>query len=124
MTEEEMTIMRAHPEIGAKILSGSESSLLKIAEIVSFTHHEKWDGTGYPKGLKKEDIPLEGRIACICDTFDALISERPYKKAWPMEETMEQIRFQSETHFDPSLVKHFMALEPQLKKIVEMLGLR
>ena len=124
VTEEEMAIMKAHPEIGAKILSGSESRLLKIAEIVSYTHHEKWDGTGYPKGLKREEIPLEGRIAGICDTFDALISERPYKKAWSMEEAMVQIRSQSETHFDPGLVMHFMALEPQLKKIVEMLGLR
>ena len=123
LTEEEMAIMKTHSEIGAKILSGSKSKLLKLAEIICLTHHERWDGTGYPKGLKKEKIPLAGRITCICDVFDALISERPYKAAWPIEKAIEEIKSKSGSFFDPRLVEHFMKLEVDLRRIVHTHGL-
>lgn len=123
LTEEEMETMKTHPEIGAKILSGSKSTLLKVAETICLTHHERWNGTGYPKGLKEEEIPLAGRIACICDVFDALISERPYKTAWPMEKALEEIQSESGTYFDPRLVTLFVKMEPDLRRIVQTLGL-
>lgn len=88
-----------------------------------YTHHERWNGTGYPKGLKEEEIPLAGRITCICDVFDALISERPYKTAWPMEKALEEIQSESGTYFDPRLVTLFVKMEPDLRRIVQTLGL-
>ncbi|QTA91433.1 response regulator [Desulfonema magnum] len=118
LTPEERMIMETHTTIGAKLLSGSEHRFLKEAEIIALTHHEKWDGTGYPHGLKGEDIPLFGRMLCICDVFDALISERPYKKAWPLEKTLEEIKAGRGTHFDPELADLFVRLEPELRKIV------
>ncbi len=123
LTEQEYAIMKTHAAIGAKILSNSNSKLLEVAEIISLTHHEKWDGTGYPRGLKGEEIPIVGRIACICDVFDALISERPYKKAWPMKKTMDHIKTCSGTFFDPDLVERFFSLETELKEIIDKLGL-
>ena len=122
LTVKEMATMKTHPEVGAKILSGSESKLLKVAETICLTHHERWDGTGYPRGLKEEEIPLVGRIACICDVFDALISERPYKTAWSIEKALDEIQSESGSYFDPRLVTLFMEMETDLRRIVQTLG--
>lgn len=121
LTDEEYEIMKTHTTIGAKLLSGSEYELLQKAEIIALTHHEKWDGTGYNQRLKGEEIPLFGRITCICDVFDALISERPYKKAWPVEQAFNEIRKGRGAHFDPSLVDIFLNLEKEILDIVEEL---
>jgi putative two-component system response regulator len=122
LTPEEMEIMRTHSEIGKDLLSGSRCKLLQTAEIIAMTHHERWDGSGYPLGLKSYEIPIEGRIAGICDVFDALVSNRPYKKAWPMDRAMEEISSQSGIHFDPELAELFLTLKPDLENILQELG--
>jgi putative two-component system response regulator len=118
----EWEIMKQHPTIGSRLLAGSESRILQAAEIIALTHHERWDGTGYTRGLAGEEIPLYGRIACICDVFDALISQRPYKQAWSFERALEEIQNESGKHFDPRLVTLFIALEPQIRQIVRQFG--
>jgi putative two-component system response regulator len=100
----EWAIMKTHTTIGADILSGDDSELLTMARIIALNHHEKWDGSGYPNGLKEEQIPLVGRIVALADVFDALTSERPYKKAWTLEDTMEYIDNNRGKHFDPRMV--------------------
>lgn len=100
--------MREHAEKGASILNGSQYKLLQLAEEIALTHHEKWDGTGYPRGLKGKEIPLSGRITAICDVFDALISKRPYKEAWSLEEAINEIKRSSGSHFDTRLVEVFV----------------
>ncbi|ABG40766.1 response regulator receiver modulated metal dependent phosphohydrolase [Paraglaciecola sp. T6c] len=117
LTDEEFTIMKTHPEIGAEILGDSDSDLIALAKTVSLTHHEKWDGTGYPNGLKGENIPLEGRIVAIADVFDALTSKRPYKDAWPVQEAVDFIHAQSGKHFDPALVALFKGCLPEILEI-------
>ncbi|MEM5497245.1 two-component system response regulator [Paraglaciecola mesophila] len=117
LTDEEFTIMKTHPEIGAEILGDSDSDLIALAKTVSLTHHEKWDGSGYPNGLKGENIPLEGRIVAIADVFDALTSKRPYKEAWPVQEAVDFIHDQSGRHFDPSLVALFNGCLPAILEI-------
>ncbi|QHJ10445.1 putative cyclic di-GMP phosphodiesterase [Paraglaciecola mesophila] len=119
LTDEEFTIMQRHPEIGAEILGESDSDLIELAKIVSLTHHEKWDGSGYPKGLKGEEIPLEGRIVAIADVFDALTSKRPYKDAWPVEKAVDLIQSQSGKHFDPNIVVLFQSCLPAILEIKE-----
>jgi putative two-component system response regulator len=104
---EEWEKMKTHAEIGGEILSGNDSDLLLMARIIALTHHEKWDGSGYPRGLVGEDIPLVGRIVALADVFDALTSERPYKKAWPVDAAIEYINEQKGLHFDPKLVDLF-----------------
>lgn len=104
LTDEEFAIMKKHPEIGAEILGDADSDLLKLARTVSLTHHEKWDGSGYPKGLAGDDIPIAGRIVAVADVFDALTSKRPYKEAWPLDKTLAFMRSQSGIHFDPALL--------------------
>lgn len=108
LDEEELRIMRQHPEIGAAILGESNSPLLELARSLALTHHEKWDGSGYPHGLKGNDIPIEGRIVAIADVFDALTNSRPYKKAWPIEEAITFIQSQNGKHFDPDVVDALM----------------
>lgn len=117
LTPEEFDIIKEHPAIGAHILSGSDSPLIKLAEIVAYTHHEKWDGTGYPRGLKGEAIPIEGRIASIADVFDALTAIRPYKKAWDVNEAADFILKNSSTHFDPELAYLFTQALPEILEI-------
>ena len=104
LTDSEFEIMKTHPQIGAEILGDADTELLKLARDVALTHHEKWDGTGYPNGLKGDEIPLAGRIVAIADIFDALTSRRPYKEPWPLDKTLDFIRSQSGIHFDPALV--------------------
>lgn len=105
----EWEIMKQHSQMGADILEGEDSDLLTMARDIALTHHEKWDGTGYPNGLKGDDIPLVGRICAIADVFDALTSERPYKKAWSVEDALKLLQENRGTHFDPALVDTFMA---------------
>lgn len=114
LTEEEMEIMKTHTLIGADIIGESGSELLQLAHQVALYHHEKWDGSGYPTGLKGEAIPIESRIASICDVFDAVTSPRPYKKAWPLERAKQLILDGAGTAFDPRLVPLFIELIPQL----------
>lgn len=108
LTPDEYMIMKQHAEIGYQILSGSNSPLVKLAANIAHTHHEKWDGSGYPRGLTGDSIPIEGRIAAVADVFDALTSERPYKKAWPIEEAAGLLRKGRGAHFDPNLVDLFL----------------
>ncbi|MEC5215621.1 response regulator RpfG family c-di-GMP phosphodiesterase [Actimicrobium sp. GrIS 1.19] len=106
-TDEEMAIMRTHSQIGADILSGSSSPLLHAASVIALTHHEKWDGSGYPNGLRGERIALHGRIVAVADVFDALTSVRPYKPAWEIDRAAALIRDSAGTHFDPACVAAF-----------------
>ncbi len=116
---EEWQVMRQHAQIGADIIGEHESGLLQMARSIALTHHEKWDGSGYPNGLKGEEIPLTGRIVAIADVFDALTSVRPYKPAWSVEETLELLRRESGKHFDPQLVELFFDCMPEILAIKE-----
>ena len=119
LTEAEWEIMKTHSEIGAKLLSGSESRLMQTAETIAMTHQERWDGSGYPLGLKGKEIPLVGRIIAVADVFDALTSERPYKKAWPVDDSASEIIKKSGVHFDPEIVSAFKETLPDLLVIKE-----
>lgn len=106
---EEWEIMKQHTVKGAKILEGSQGEFLKLAETIALTHHEKWDGTGYPNGLKGEEIPIAGRITALADVFDALTTRRPYKDPFSLEKSLAIIREGRESHFDPQVVDAFFA---------------
>jgi len=108
LDEREWAIMRKHAAIGHRLLSGSGLPLLDLAAEIAATHHEKWDGTGYPAGLSGEDIPLSGRIVAVADVFDALLSSRPYKQAWPLAQIVAHMRAQAGRQFDPHLVDVFL----------------
>lgn len=122
LSDEEWEIMRKHPEFGATILGDLDSELLKLSKEIALSHQEKWDGTGYPYGLKGKDIPLSGRLVAIADVFDALTTKRPYKKAWSIDETIDYIDNNAGTHFDPELVKIFHKVLPEIIKIYEKYG--
>ena len=111
LTEEEREEMQTHVSIGRSILSGSHAPLLKMAEEIAWTHHERWDGKGYLTGLTGDEIPLSGRIVAVADVFDALTHDRPYKEAWPIDQAVTQIVAESGTHFDPLVVDAFRALD-------------
>ncbi len=119
LTKEEFDIMKQHTVIGAKILGGSEVEYLKTGAIIALNHHEKFDGSGYPNGLKGKDIPIEGRIVAIVDVFDALTSKRPYKDAFPIDKSFNIIRESRGTHFDPDIVDAFFDVEKEILKIKE-----
>ncbi|MBV8679733.1 MAG: response regulator [Aquitalea sp.] len=114
LTAEEMAVMRQHPSFGHEILTGSVSPLLQCAAVVALSHHEKYDGSGYPQGLAGQDIPLWGRIVAIADVFDALTSARPYKKAWPLDKAREFLISQKNHHFDPECVDALLAVWPEV----------
>ena len=114
---EEFRIMQTHCEIGARILGDDDSELLQVAKIVALTHHEKWNGQGYPKGLKGEEIPRIGRIVAIADVFDALTSKRPYKEMWPVEDAVNLLQSSAGEHFDPQLVPLFVKALPDIMKV-------
>jgi putative nucleotidyltransferase with HDIG domain len=107
LTEEEHLVMRRHAVAGAAILSGSNSAVLRLAQEIALTHHEWWDGTGYPSGLSGTDIPLSGRIVALADVLDALLHERPYKRAWPFDAAASEIHRLSGRQFDPAVVAAF-----------------
>ncbi|KIE19023.1 chemotaxis protein CheY [Vibrio sinaloensis] len=109
LTPEEWEIMKTHSEIGARILSKSHSPMFKMAAEIALYHHERWDGTGYPEGLKGAEIPESARIVAVADVFDALTMERPYKSAWPVEKAVEEIQKGAGSHFEPRVVECFMS---------------
>jgi HD-GYP domain-containing protein (c-di-GMP phosphodiesterase class II) len=111
---EEWALMQSHTTIGAGILAGSGSPLLQMAESIALTHHERWDGSGYPAGLRGEAIPLAARICAVCDVFDALLSTRRYKRGWSMDEAIAELLAQRGRHFDPALVDTFVGMAPVL----------
>ena len=118
LTPEEWEVMRTHAQIGADIIGdASGSELLEMARVVALTHHEKWDGSGYPQGLAGEDIPQVGRIVAIADVFDALTSVRPYKPAWPVERALALLRDSQGSHFDPNLIPVFLDSMPEILAI-------
>ncbi|MEA3642050.1 MAG: two-component system response regulator [Lamprobacter sp.] len=118
LTPEEWDIMRTHAQIGADIIGDADGSeLLEMARVVALTHHEKWDGSGYPNGLAGEQIPQVGRIVAIADVFDALTSVRPYKPAWPVEKALDLFRDSRGTHFDPDLIPVFLEAMPEILAI-------
>jgi len=121
LNEKEWIIMKKHSEIGAEILSGSRSAIMKMAESIALTHQERWDGSGYPNNLKGEEIPLAGRIVAICDVFDALTSKRYYKEAYSVEKSMEIIEQGSGKDFEPYLVDTFKRTLPEMVRIVQEL---
>ncbi|WP_434622892.1 MHYT domain-containing protein [Azospirillum sp. B2RO_4] len=116
---QEWMTMRQHATIGQRLLGGSGLPLLDLAAEIAGTHHEKWDGTGYPAGLRGTEIPLSGRIVAIADVFDALLSARPYKEPWPLESVVAHMREQSGRHFDPELVEVFLG---RLDAMLEIRG--
>jgi putative two-component system response regulator len=109
LEDEELAIMRRHAEFGYEILRGSASTLLDVAATIAWSHHEKFDGSGYPRGLMGEEIPLHGRIVAVADVFDALTTERPYKPAWELSRAIGFLNEFAGSHFDPDCVRAFLA---------------
>ena len=112
LTPGEFAVMKTHAAIGGRILAGARFPVLRAAEAIALTHHERWDGTGYPAGLAGEDIPLAGRVVAVADVYDALTHARPYKAAWSAEDAVGEIRRQSGTQFDPAVVAAFLRCLP------------
>ena len=114
LTEDEFEVVKTHTTIGARILSGSRFPILRLAEEIAFSHHERWDGYGYA-GIRRESIPLAGRFVAVADVFDALTQQRPYKEAWPVTDAIAEIERQRARHFDPTLVDAFLrVIEPEV----------
>ncbi len=114
LTDDEWEIIRRHTTAGAEILSGSANPLVRMAEDIARSHHERWDGGGYPAGLSGEQIPLAARICAVVDVYDALLSKRTYKEAWSLEQALTEMRRESGTHFDPQVLAAFLRLAPHL----------
>lgn len=117
LDDQEYLEMQKHVDIGGKILADSRVPVLQYAYEIAMTHHEKFNGQGYPHGIKGENIPISGRIVAVVDVFDALTSNRPYKEAWPVEKAVGLIQRESGTHFDPFLVACFMEILPEIETI-------
>jgi len=111
LTPDEMMVMRTHTTAGSRTLAGSRSPVLQLAERIALTHHERWDGTGYPRGLMGSSIPLEGRVVAVADVFDALTHERPYKHAWSAQAAAAEIAAGAGTQFDPTVVDAFQSMD-------------
>jgi len=122
LTKEEFDIIKTHSTIGAKILSNSKSDIIKTAEQIALTHHEKWNGKGYPQGLSGKKIPLVGRIVCLADTFDALTTKRPYKDPYPVEFACKIIKKERGKQFDPDVADVFLENIDEVIKIEAELG--
>jgi len=120
LDKEEWEIMQNHTLIGKSLLKNSQSELLQLCESVAYTHHEKYDGSGYPQGLRGTDIPLEGRITAISDVFDALVSKRPYKEPWTNEKAFTFLEEEAGKHFDPELITHFIAIKDKVIAFQEL----
>ncbi len=114
---EEWDIMKSHAIIGSRILEGSSSEIVQLAEVIALSHHEKWDGSGYPQGLKGKEIPLAGRIVAVADVFDALLSDRPYKKAFTVDKALAIMREGRGVHFDPDVLDVFFS---RLERLLEI----
>lgn len=120
LTESEIETVKSHTHIGFQILNTKRPShLMNVAKSIALCHHEKWDGSGYPRGLKGNDIPVEARIVALADVFDTLIRNRPYRKAWTKEDALTEIEKQKGLHFDPKLVDAFFYILPQIDEVVE-----
>ncbi|WP_137133111.1 HD domain-containing phosphohydrolase [Rhizobium sp. FKY42] len=119
LTPGEFAEMKKHTAFGQEILKNSSSDLIRTAERIAASHHEKWDGSGYPHGLKGTDIPIEARIVAVADVFDALCSERPYKEAWPLQKALQEIMNNSGRHFDPSCVAAFARRWAQIRELFQ-----
>ncbi len=119
LDEEEFNVMKTHPLIGYEILKKTTSKYLQSGSIIALSHHEKFDGSGYPKGLLGNDIPIEGRIVAVADVFDALTSKRPYKEPWSFDKALAFLQEESGKHFDPKLIEIFMANIDRVKEIFE-----
>lgn len=119
LTPDEWEIMKQHTYFGSKILEGSQVGYIRLAEVIALTHHEKWDGSGYPMGLKGNKIPLVGRIMAIADVFDALTSRRPYKKPFSVQDSFDIIKQGYGNHFDPDLVNAFFSITAQILDVKE-----
>lgn len=117
LDDEEFSMMRQHPRFGAEIIGQHKSKLLVLAREIALTHHEKFDGSGYPNGLAGEEIPISGRISAVADVFDALMSKRPYKDPWPIDRTLAYMKENTNKHFDPLVVEHFFKVLPEILKI-------
>ena len=124
LTKEEFEIMKTHSIIGANILAYSESEIIQFAEQIALSHHEKWNGKGYPQGLSGDKIPLSGRIVGLADVFDALTSKRPYKDPFPVEKAIDIIKQERGEHFDPDVVDVFLENIDEILKIKEEVGLK
>jgi putative two-component system response regulator len=111
---DEYDVMKTHATIGHQILSSSGSRVLRLSAEIALTHHEQWNGRGYPEGLAGEEIPISGRMTALADVFDALTHRRPYKDAWPLDATLAEIRLGAGRHFDPAVVDAFAELDPEL----------
>ncbi|WP_298393876.1 two-component system response regulator [uncultured Azonexus sp.] len=120
LNAEEWKIMHQHPIMGAEIIGKHDNELLETARIIALSHHEKWDGSGYPRQLKGEEIPLEGRIVAIADVFDALVSVRPYKPAFALDDALRLMDEQTGKHFDPALMEAFRKTLPEILRIREI----
>ena len=110
LTPEEFEVMKGHTTAGAQILSTIEAPTMNLARCIALSHHERWNGTGYPHGIANEDIPLSARIVAVADVYDALTHERPYKRAWSHEDAVTEIKTMSGSFFDPRIVKAFLEL--------------
>ncbi|MEO5334628.1 MAG: response regulator [Magnetococcus sp. YQC-5] len=119
LTEEEFAVIQTHCEMGCKIIGEQKSEIMRLAALIALTHHEKWNGRGYPGNLLGEAIPMTGRLAAVGDVFDALTSVRPYKKAWSVDDALALIAKEGGEHFDPGLATIFVGLKPE---IVEIMG--
>ncbi|QOP42464.1 response regulator [Sulfurimonas sediminis] len=119
LTPDEFQKMQAHSLIGANILHGKKNEFLQAGEVIAASHHEKYNGKGYPKGLQGEEIPLYGRIVAVADVFDALTSKRPYKEAWSFEKALSLLKEEKEAHFDPKIVELFLENIEKVKTIYE-----
>ncbi|MFC1674837.1 HD-GYP domain-containing protein [Candidatus Omnitrophota bacterium] len=119
LTRKQRKIIEGHPGVGEDILRGSRSLLLRAASQICLTHHERFDGSGYPRGLKGKGIPLFGRIVAVADVFDALTSKRTYKGAYGFERALEIIKKESGSHFDPEIVKAFLKRKKRIRRIWE-----
>ncbi len=119
LDKDEMEIMKKHAEYGATIVGSDHDPLLTMASSIALTHHEKWDGSGYPRQLKGEAIPLEARIVAVADVFDALMSSRPYKLPWTKEQAVDYIEKSRGIHFDPQVVDYFHQVFPEICLVLE-----
>jgi cyclic di-GMP phosphodiesterase len=119
LDDTEWDIMKQHTVIGGRLLDGSDSEVIQVAQQIAVSHHEKWDGSGYPNGLEKGSIPLTGRIAAVADVFDALTTKRPYKDAYPIEKSFGIIEEGRKNHFDPAVLDAFFAIRQEITAIRE-----
>jgi putative two-component system response regulator len=119
LDSEEWKIMKQHTIIGANILKGSKIAFVRMGATIALTHHEKWDGSGYPKGLSAKQIPLAGRIVALADVFDALTSKRPYKEAFSIEKSNQIIEQGRGNHFDPDVADAFFSIQDEILQIKE-----